>query len=427
MKLLDQLVARYKAGHIDFFGSIIPFLGSAAGGAFSKIAGPILGSTVAGLFGANQAKKSNQWQENAIREQRAYNEYMDIGIPFHKQSWESREAQIGQMKRGLHIDNEYANKRVADLYGMAKGEGATLQEFLGSPAAGGSGSGGGASQNILGTAQSQNQAAAQISQQESQMKFQAQQNNLDRQTSLMQTAMETGTNLSGQLTQERGQDTQMNIAQLEAETKELTTQILADANITSASINAQASIKVAQIGQNTELIKLYEAMRVNDATIKQVNAATAATIQTMDQAKTLFGERWVRDTMNAGPEKVLGSLYLILSGHDPAEIFAQIDPSDRVLVEQALDNLDGATSGVRQTGEGIIKLGKDHPVVATILGMLTTGGAGAAAARGLGKLGAGKAIGEGYTKLKNILGSWRAQRRQDKTFRNRRPRPRGYQ
>lgn len=197
------------------------------------------GSILSGILGNRAASGVSSGSRKADRAQRAYNQEWDIGIPFHKLGNDSRNQIFADSQTSLDMDREHANRSIADQYAMAKGEGATLQEFLGSPVPGGAGTG---ATSTMGNQASQMQASAtQMAQQERQNRWQSSENAKNRNMQLLNTIVEAGQGLGNFLNTRRGQDVQTEGIQAQ----ERNVKITAQANIKSSEISASAAKYVA--------------------------------------------------------------------------------------------------------------------------------------------------------------------------------------
>lgn len=300
------------------------------------ISGAILGSAASALIGGIFSKGQQQRQITADRkinrEERAYNEKWDIGIPFHKLGNQSREAIWSDVQRGQDMDTatnkirlgqQSAQQRADEVwkYNALKGEGATLQEIMGAPPAGGVSSSPGSGGNVMGNQTSQMMAnASQVAQQNMQMKWQSSENAKDRQLQLAKLAVEAGGSLGNILTERRGQDVSLTRTQMDNATKEITAEIAADASIKSSSITASAQIQAAKIAQSTAMAQLKEATRVNDYEVARIASQTALLDQQQAFDAVLHNERWQKIAASMGVDNFRMALVAAGNGTDVEKV-----------------------------------------------------------------------------------------------------------
>lgn len=356
-----------------------------AGAGAAAITG--IGSMLGNASSSKQTRKNRNEQRRQFDVQMQRMNDLDIGTPWHKLGNEAQQHYYDQTQRGHDMDRESANQSLRDQYAMAKAEGATLQEFLGSPAAGGGGGGSGAASTLGNMASTQNAAASQAQTQMASQKMaldhDARQRDADRQVEMASIAQQAGSTMGNLMSQGRGQDIQMRgqdmdftARQMEMETKKLTTQMLAEAQITSSSIQAKATVDAANIAASVGMAQLKEQTRFNDARIAEISAATAALKQDTAFKKVLHDERWARLAAEIGPDNLLSmtiaaqfpeiSLEQLAQGTVPDELHGLLMKFEQALI--------GSKSKTRGEFEGADRMFEDVPW-GGILGALGIGGA----------------------------------------------------
>lgn len=362
---------------------------------------------------SKQSRKNRNEQRRQYEKNFQYMDEMDMNKPWHKLSAEVQDQYTGLQQQGLDMQRESNNQQLIDQYQLASSAGATLQEFLGSPAPGNSVSG--QSGATLGNMASQQNAQAaqsqmQLQSQQMQLQHDAQQRDADRQVQIMGLAAETGKSVaditSGITKGISERELTGDIATLEAEVKAYTTHVLAEAGIESSEIAAAATKAAASISAAPEWAKVEEIARVNDANIDKIRADTALILQGTIHEQELHDERHYRQVQQMGPENVAVGLSLKLNGVDPVEFYTSqgLDEETAQRWADALDAVTAQGSKIYKESKG----GEEAPLWAQILGGLAVG-AGAIAFTGKAK-GAGTAINKGYQGAK----SWWRRRQTNK-------------
>ena len=277
---------------------------------------------------------------------------------------------------GRQRDFNFANMHQRQSMDIGMEYGLTPQEMTGSGPPGGVGPQGG--QASLGNSASQASAVqAQAQDRAADRQTQLEVESMRNQTQLLTAAMQSGVDVLGQGVQKRGQDMQYSQTQMQTETQKAVADVMANANITSSAISAEATKTAARLSANAQMYsadsqrlnvlgQLKLQGQINDAQIAQMSAQTAIALQDVEIKKELHSERWAKLASSMSSENILASALAVKHGVPMAEVLKNEKLPDDVQrdLQAFADEVIGNQSwAVRETqgasniiGEGLQEL-----------------------------------------------------------------------
>lgn len=285
---------------------------------FPWLAAATAGSAILGYAGSRGQQRASAEESAAARRHADQRYEHEMRMLLGNQDYaRMNNGQVGLDDLGRYRDRRESAHMFRQSFALGAEQGLTPQEIAGSPVPGGMAqSGGGASLGNNQSALAGQRAAAQdrAADRAAQMRIASMQS----QTELAKTAMQTGVTRLGQQTQERGQDVQMSVAELQSATQQITTKMAAEANITSSSIIASAtkyaarmSLEATKYTADTQRLNVLGQLslqgEINDAQIAQISAQTGLLLQDQVIKNALHQERWARLFSAMGSENVVTS------------------------------------------------------------------------------------------------------------------------